>query len=294
MSKPIVDIKASYAGQPLSVLKDLISKRMKYLNETSFQASHAIAENALLTIRTITRVCNPNRIMVTEPRIAAGYYASWHTTATVTRTIAGRNRGKVERGKVHRQRCIRDASGHRVHDIQGGENLWVWIEGCSGVPVNQCHVYEFYTRYGSHHLICAPSVSVAKMRVRKIVARNAVMYAGLARAAVSQLRVKANNKGTVPTDNFKIASKSQQVTSARDVIVETSGGNGRYELQCLDDLRYAVSETALKGGRAAINLALKKAANKSVSTIQHRCKNLLLPGELPIPFPEVTKRRRAV
>lgn len=69
----------------------------------------------------------------------------------------------------------------------------------------------------------------------------------------------------------------------------TKSGNGStYSLEASDLLDYA--KLALKGGEAAINTAMMKAANKITSVINVKCKNLLMFSKLDTPFPDVKRK----
>lgn len=60
-------------------------------------------------------------------------------------------------------------------------------------------------------------------------------------------------------------------------------------MTAFDLLDYA--KLALKGGDAAINQALMKAANKIASTINKKCEKLLLFEKIETPFPEIRQKK---
>ena len=51
------------------------------------------------------------------------------------------------------------------------------------------------------------------------------------------------------------------------------------------------AKLALKGGDAAINQALMKAANKIASTINKKAEKLLLFEKIETPFPEIRQKK---
>ena len=83
------------------------------------------------------------------------------------------------------------------------------------------------------------------------------------------------------------------MTSKREIIAKSKDGNGgKYALVLDDNLRYALD--AIKGGRAAVDMQMKKAMNKIVSVINQKLKKnggLFGPQKLETPFPEVRKRK---
>ena len=65
MSRPPVRIDVSYAdGKTIADLSRTLQQRMKYLNESAFQSIHATAVNALMSIRTGTRVAKATGLKV--------------------------------------------------------------------------------------------------------------------------------------------------------------------------------------------------------------------------------------
>lgn len=301
MSRPQIRIDVSYAdGKTIADISRTLQQRMKYLNESAFQSIHATAVNALMSIRTGTRVAKATGLKVNVSERTDLVFS--YTTEGGGGKIGSRSEARLRRAGFgvnvrrsdagRRKMCLRNAGGVRY---EPGAGVRVVYAGVYGVPSRSIKVFDF-TDDGSEnrqqYIIVAPTQGKARKEAQRIVARRLLRFAGLARRAVSALMVKANNKG--PSDNVspRVMMKAMEVTEKRDLFTTGSGGGGRCALYLLDNLRYATR--ALNGGPAAVNLALKKAMNKTVSTIQHKCKNLLLPGELPIPFPEVTKRRRAV
>ena len=111
--------------------------------------------------------------------------------------------------------------------------------------------------------------------------------AGMAKRALGRLahRISANE-----TDNTRATARADRVTKEKTFVIERVAGD-KYILDIKDDLMFA--KLAVKGGDFGIQLAMKKAANKVAGYIQHTCKKILLPGELPTPFPEIRRRRSA-
>jgi len=279
MSKPTVQITATYAdGKTLDEFKRVLDARRKYLNETAFQSIHAMAVETLKSVRSLTKVAKPSGIKVDLTPRTDLKFSYYHVTAATTGSKSGV------------RMCIRGASGMRFEDNQIGKFVFVDLKGAKLASVQ---VYQFKDVTGDNkvYLICATSQSKAKKAAQNIVARRLLRYAGLAKRAVSALMIKTNNKGPADAVSARVYQKANEVTTVKNQIVKNPNGSGVYSLTAMDDLRYA--GRALKGGQASVDMALRKAANKSVGLIQHKCKNVLLPGELKTPFPEITKKGAA-
>ena len=110
---------------------------------------------------------------------------------------------------------------------------------------------------------------------------------GMAKRALGNLahRISANER-----DNTRATARADRVAREKTFVIERVAGD-KYVLDIRDELMFA--KLAVKGGDFGIQLAMKKAANKVAGYIQHTCKKILLPGELPTPFPEIRRRRSA-
>lgn len=280
MSKPVVKISASYAdGKTLGEFSKVIEKRQHYLNETAFQSIHAMAVEALKTIRAGTRVAKATGLKVKVHPRSDLKFSYYYVTAAQTGT------------KAAARMCIRSSSGMRFERNQIGHEVYADVHGAKAASVQ---VYQFKDEEGDGkiYIIAATSAAKARRAAQNIVARRLLRYAGLAKRAISALMVKTNTKGPADAVSARVYAKANEVTEVRNLFATSSTtGDGQYALLLEDNLRYA--GRALKGGPAAVDLALKKAANKSVGLIRHKCKDLLLPGELKTPFPEVVKKRVA-
>lgn len=296
-------IRADFAGgHTLDEFGRVMQKRIKYLNETAFQSIHAMAIDALKAIRGVTKVAKPAGIRVNVvPRadLMLGYYTeSSLVGGSATERWAARN-GIDPTGLSHTVRkkmCIRNRARQRVENNTIGKI--VFSNRCHGVPAKAVRIFQFTDKYSSGadtvtnvYLIASTSATDAKKEARMIVFRRVARFAGLAKRAISALMVKTNTRGPADNVSSRVYAKANEVTEKRDAFVTSQNGDGKYALILEDNLRYA--KRAVRGEAAAIDMALKKAANKSVGLIRHRCKNLLLPGEIKTPFPEVVRRKSA-
>ena len=148
-----------------------------------------------------------------------------------------------------------------------------------------------YSKKGTRYLIFAPTGSAAKQMAKKIVAKKAMQYAGLAKRAIGFLIMKTCTTNVNDIVSPKVNATAKAVTHKREAIATSKQGDGgKYALMLEDSLRYALD--AIRGGRQAVDVAMKKAMNKAVSQINHKVKyGFLSKGKMPTPFPEVVKRK---
>ena len=111
-----------------------------------------------------------------------------------------------------------------------------------------------------------------------------VIYSGLARRA---LGLAMHRLSTRQVKSERVNMRLSRIASA-NIKVRTANAGGVFALNIRDNLGYAVP--ALRGGYAAIDLALKKAANKVAGRLSKVAEKKF--GERIVsPFPEVKKRR---
>lgn len=111
-----------------------------------------------------------------------------------------------------------------------------------------------------------------------------VIYSGLARRA---LGLAMNRLSTRQVKSERVNMRLSRIASA-NVAVRKVDACGVFILNIRDNLGYAVQ--ALRGGQAAVDLALKRAANKIAGRLCRVAERKF--GErIATPFPEVRKRR---
>jgi hypothetical protein len=160
----------------------------------------------------------------------------------------------------------------------------------------KAHVYSIHlTPEQMRRWPCQPSVTwVVAMNDRAVESYIAKRYGriaqqakGMAKSALSKL---AHKISALDRDDSNATPHAQRVAWRETSVRERVAGD-KYVLDIRDELMFA--KLAVKGGDFGIQLAMKKAANKVAGYIQHTCKKILLPGELPTPFPEIRRRRSA-
>ncbi len=270
-----VNISMSFAdGTTLQQFGKIIAERMKYMRETARDSIAACAVNVLKSIRTITRVAKLSSIKV-NVKVDTTLYPSY-TTQGSKKSLCVRYRGSNQRyhGEEHLT-----AAGHPT-------KIGTW------------QVYRFTDALSSKmtkYLIVAPSQSAAKTKAKAIVRSRQIRYAGLAKRALGVLMHKtATNQN--PNDNvpMRVTAKANSLTQTRESVARATDGNGgKYALVMDDNLRYATD--AIKGGRQAVDVQMKKAMNKIVSIINRKIPDgatFFGSKKLPTPFPELVRKRK--
>lgn len=257
----------------LDALGKTIEARMKYLGETVSASCHAILGQTLRSVRAMTKVAKPGRVKVALKRRGDLRFSWW--------TEGGR-----------RKMCLRTAGGVRLADETNGKPRFSVPKG---TRPDRVQVYEFDDAHDGKtdvYLVAATSKGAANAWAKGVARRRVMRYAGLARRAVGVLMVKSNTKAPIDAVSKRIDRVAYQATRTTETVVKTAGG-GVYTLTALDNLRYA--KKAVKGGDAAIDLAIRKAVNKCVGLITHRfsTKDFFRPGDLPPVFADIKQRKSA-
>jgi len=267
-----IQIHASWSGKTLQAFAKVLQERMKWMNETARDSIAACAIQVLRSIRSVTKVAKLSSIKV-EVKCDNTLYPSV-TSHSAKKTVCIRTKGSNQRyyGEERLARC------------DGDIDFKTW------------KVYRFLDKLSSKqttYLIIAPSQSAAKSKAKSIVRRRQIRYAGLAKRALSVLMMKTVTKSVSDNVPARVTEKAKELTSHREVIAKSSDGSGgKYALILDDDLLYALK--AIKGGRQQVDVQMKKAMNKIVSTINMKLKKnggAFGPQKLEVPFPEVRQRR---
>ena len=264
------------SNMTLKKFSEILASRMEYLNESARGSVAACALQVLRSIRTKTKVAKMSGI---KPELVAAneYYPSYSTRSNKYRQPCIRMKGSNARYMGDRKVVF------AVRPQTGMEKSWhVW------------YVKDKYSKKKRSYLIAAPSKAIAKATAKKLISRHALRYAGLARRAVSVLMMKTFNKGIADNVPAYVTAKASQVTKKTEAVHQNAQTkDGTYVLTLTDALNYALD--ALKGGRAEVDIQLKKAMNKIVSVINMKMKDtdkFFGPTKLPTPFPEIVSKRR--
>ena len=269
-----INISASWAnGKTLQDFCKILQERMKYMNESARDSVAACAINVLKGIRSVVKVAKPNKQKV-EVKVDNKLYFSVTTQG-----------GK----KIP---CIRiKGSGQRY---SGNERV---VFAGEPVDAKTWQIFRFQDKLSKNlttYLIAAPNMASAKDKARRIVSSRVIRFAGLAKRAISMLMMKTSTKNVNDNVPQRVNKKAKEVTHKEEVIAKSNDGNGgKYALVLVDELKYALD--AIKGGKATVDIQMKKAMNKIVSIINQKLKKsgdgFFCPQKLETPFPEVRKRK---
>lgn len=260
-------------GGTIKTLSNILKQRMEYLHETARDSVAATAIDALKSIRAATLVAKKSHVKVNVKN---------DKTLMVSISTKGH----------YKELCIRYKSSKQRYT--GPEKQLFYGKG----EIKDQHVFRFTdenSKNKTQYLLCADNLSMAKNIAKKIVQRRALRYAGLAKNAIGQLMHKTATVNTNDNVDPIVESVAQTNTSKYENVKKVGDAGGYYILTLSDNLRYALD--AIKGGKVGVDTALKKAMNKVVSVINRKAfKNadggFLSPKPLPVPFPEVRKRKK--
>lgn len=246
-------------------LADLIAARSAWLGETTIDSVSACALQLLKSLRTLTRVANPNKTKIDIAELP-GMKLSFTTVGSNKKPCLRIGNARYTPSNAVRIRYKSIDKNARPFEFK-------YVN-----PKGQTITY----------IITANSLGEAKREAKHIVKRRAEMYKGLARRTIGQLMYKACSMN--PKD--QVSSKVNKTADANALVAKTisrTSDRAIYNLDLYDELLYATA--ALKNGKGDLELAAQKAMNKVVSVMNQKCKNILGFQKIDTPFPELVKRR---
>lgn len=253
------------SAQPLEVLTKLVGARCKVLYETARDATVATVINALKSIRAATRKAHHAR--KTNPKIV-------FRSELIPSVQSLKGGGK--------RRIFRNDHGHRI--APNKKTRWA---NTKGVRLNKLHTYLVIPEHekDAEYLCVAASEKEARAYEDRRSAKRKMVLGGLAKCVLGHTMAKlyAQNMGE------DAGVRARQIAPAF-AWAATSLHGKELTIEAKDTLDYAM--LALKDGRAGVDLALKKAANKTWSYLSSYCSKWGRIEDIgPVPFPEVVKRR---
>lgn len=272
-------IKATYNSQPLDVLNKLIEKRQKWLNESAKDSVVATAITALRSIRAATtthfgkkKISLPSTdiVITRKTDVHPSFSGKKHKRCFRAGSTISRNAPTVDLGK------------HCVQLVPPSSSLWKSAQVWSVKLSNERH--ERWSKQPIQFYVVATSFDAVLSYLQKRFGRIADRQAGLARTVLSKIMMKLS---THPPAQDKTGVHAQAAANKYTVVNQTDTGDS-IVVHVESNLMYAVS--AVKGGIAGIQNALKSAANKVFGVIKHKVGSSLT-NELTTPFPEVKRRR---
>jgi len=268
-------------GKTLDVLGNLIAKRQQWMRETTAQAVIATAINILSSLRAVTKVADPKK--------ASGFVsvAQYPGLVVSFRRVGGRNvlclrppgRGPNGRPLPHMDGFpFVNAAGQPTR----GWNVSVFV-------AQDRRSADMHNQNGQRYYIIARNLAEAKEFASARRAKRIERYSGMARWTIGQAQSQVAQR---TVESLKVAPPAAATgLAALTVSVSESGwSSGNVSVSVSDDLRYA--QLALKNGPSDFQLALQKAANRTVGILNHSAERAIFSFEqIPTPFPEVANRK---
>lgn len=264
MTQSGIDIRATFGSYPMMQgLSKCLADRQKWLNESAEDSCAALIINTLISLRAITKVAKPNqKVDVTQD--GSRFFSMYSS--------GGR-----------RIPCLRmTGSKQRTND------RFMVVDDTSIVSQQKVFVWKYFQKGRQvQRTIVATNIGSAKNKAKSIMKKRIMRYKGLAKYALGQLMKKTSQKQKVPFEgNILVQSQGEKHSKVQRFV-----RGEEYAIRASDTLNYAT--LALKGGKAQVDVALKKAMNKMVSVLNQKMKNKEFLGfqKLPAPFPEVKQRK---
>lgn len=261
------EMTATWGDKPLEALAKHVAERSKFLWR-SWQDSAIGAMIAVIkSLRSETNKAKPAK----------------YDESTITEI------GGLRAGWTHREgrprRCIRNMRGVRDEALERKYKIVYFCPPTSlqAKPFLVSPVHESRKMY----VVVAESAEEARAYDVKIQRAYKKKWGSFAHTALGYAMCKLSTKNRVPLKSFRMTASWSQIVAAGFI---SAAENGEEEVYVRDSLNYAVA--ALKGGRASVDAAVMKTANKIYGEVQHylNVNGLnLFSEERSMPFPDVSK-----
>lgn len=276
-----VTFTATCEGKPLEVLQELVRKRSAALRETSRDSVVATAINILTSLKSATRKAPTGKAPRQSYYIElTNLYGGFYTDGGLRKICAriGSHTGKksdispaIGFGNKNGDAVLRT----RVYKVMA-QNPRMTFARNKNFPNRAWYVLAENE---------AQARSYAERRILRMLRKES----GMAKytIAIAQAKVSTRNSGVVRPSG----ARSWRIAhGASNVVISKSGfDSGNFGIYFRDDLDYSVA--ALKGGKAAFDMACMKAANKTAGLIHLAFVNKKFSEDVQTPFPEVKGRR---
>lgn len=274
----MISVKADWEGRPLEELSRLIELRAEQLGEAADVALYATARHVLRSLKPQMKVAKLSK-------------AERGFDLEDTGWVIGKHDGRF----VPHTRFRADYKTEIRPIIMWG----------GGQPVHTVHVYRVTPKFGKRMTwkrnahqgswyIASYSKDVAERHARRLMDRAVRKYSGLARASVVAMQMAARTVRQTFSPQFQdelsYGDAPQTVVEAADRMASASFRKAGREAHLTVEDRLDYARDALKGGEAAITIALMKAANSTAGYLRNKSGDLL-DRRLATPFPELSKKR---
>lgn len=260
----------AYRGQPLDVLQRLIDRRRRYCWESAKDSVIGTAITALVSIRSMTTDARKRRnLNGAFDVVDTGFYGGYSNTL--------------------KARCVRNGISKYSPKVQMDAPV-VFPRRTAGARQYLQHIYKVTTTRTSRgkpigvYYLCAYSVAEARAYEEKKIRKNIARTGGLALNALSAAMRRCSSRNPPAPTGSRVA----RTLGDKCAVVREVYNDSRFTVDVIDTLNYALS--AVKGGQAGVDLALKKAANKISGMIRHHW-HTPLHHDVGTPFPEIVRNR---
>lgn len=263
-----VHVEATWgSSEPLEALTRLIRQRCKLLYETTADAAIATVINAANSLRAQTKKTKPSAKV--KARIAM--------RPELHPSVRGRGRD--------RRRCLSNSMGHRIPMAKMSTRC-IWLDDDPrGKKLFVYHVIPELDRDKPYLCVAENEGLVRKYETNRVRRRKNAL-GGLAKytLGLAMARLSTYNNG-------EPAGYIAKRVAGEHAYALAEAREDRYmDVELGDTLNYAVK--ALKGGQGSVDLALKRAANKTYGLLMrdiHKWDKIEDIG--PVPFPEIVGKR---
>lgn len=252
-------------SKPLEELTRLMELRCRVLSETSRDAAIATIINAANALRTQTKKTKPSAKVKARIAMRLELHPSFD-----------RKKG----------RCIRNSVGHRISMAKLGVRCRWLDDDPKGKKLFVYHVVPELDRDEPYLCVAENEGDVRKYETNRIRRRKNAL-GGLAKytLGLAMARLSTYNNGE-PAGN--VAKK----VAGKYAYAHAGAVNSQMDVELRDTLCYAID--ALKDGQSSVDLALKRAANKTFGLLSRQMQNWSSPVDIgPCPFPEIVGKRSA-
>jgi len=263
MSANAVTISATFEnGEPLAVLSDLIRKRQSIIRgETTRQAVIATAINIMNSLKGATKKAplRGNRKMYTIER--TNLYASYvWKNGHYRRVVRNSPRGAIDWNVTQHCRDLVGPAYNKADNVSVFK-MQLFNENCNNTLYYAYARTEADARNYMHNVILA--------RMLKKEAGMAQYAIGIAQAKVSGRPMATTAHGSKQFREAYEAAwiETRDTADAWSMNRENGFSSGEFWLQFTDKLRY--SALAVRGGTSAVEMAYKKAANRTFGIIHN-------------------------
>lgn len=256
-------------SKPLEELTRLLHERCRILYETMEDAAIATVINAANSLRAQTKKTKPSAKVKARIAMRPELHPSF------------------DRRDRWRGRCLRNSAGHRISMAKLGIRCKWLTNDPKGKKLFVYHVVPELDRDEPYLCVAENEGEVQKYETNRIRRRKNAL-GGLAKftLGLAMARLSSYDNGG------PVGYIARRVAGEHAYALAEARADRWINVELRDTLSYAIK--ALKGGQSSVDLALKRAANKTYGLlVREMHKWDKIPDIGPVPFPEIVGKRSA-